>query len=229
MTTIANLASQVYQRLEEDPANPIFWTQYEVYTALVEAMNEAALLTGVVQTVQPTALTLPINTTYITMPKGAIALLRMTGPFPIQKTEVFALDQMIPGWETVGGTTANPPVQQILYWFPVGLTKFGIYPQLSVPQNVLITFLAYPVAETRPYSGAETVPFQQEFQDALQQYAGHILRTKEAGQEFEESQTIYQQFLDTMRSLNIFQARHDSLVFTQKVGAPVRVVSVEVR
>ena len=43
MTTLAQLATEVYQRLKEDPSNPIFWTQYEAYNALVEAMDEAVL------------------------------------------------------------------------------------------------------------------------------------------------------------------------------------------
>lgn len=228
-TTIANLAVQVYQRLEENPAAPVYWTQYEVYTALVEAMNEAALLTGVVQTVQSTTIDLPTDTNFVPMPTGAIALLRVVAAQAVQKTELFVLDQLIPSWETQGGAGANPAVQKIQYWFPLGLDQFGIYPKLTADQQVKVTYLSYPVAETRPYTGAETVPFQVEFQDALQQYAAHILRMKEATAEFDESQAIYQQFLDTMRSLSVFQARHDSLVFSRSIGAPVRVVPVEVR
>jgi hypothetical protein len=230
MSTLAESAVQVFQRLEEDPAAPVFWTQYEVYNALVEAMNEAALLTGVVQVAQSAPLVLPINTNYVAMPAGAVAMLRITGPSAVQKTEIFTLDQMMPGWELAGGADADPPIQQIQYWFPVGLDMFGIYPQLTAEQKVLITYLAYPVAESpSAYTGNETVPFQQEFQDGLESYAAHILRLKESGQEFQASQIVYQEFLDTMRALNVFQARHDSLVFTRAVGAPVRVVPVAVR
>lgn len=230
MSTISDLAIQVLQRLEEDPAAPVFWDlQNEVYPAIVEAMNEAALVTGVVQVVQMLPVELPVDTNFIAMPANAICLLRVLGPTAVQKTDVYALDQMLPGWETAGGAGANPPVQQIQYWFPMGTNYYGIYPQLSVEQQVTITYLGYPVTVTPPYTGAETVPYQQEFQDALIEYGAHILRLKESGYEFEASQTIYQQFLDTMKALSVFQSRHDSLVFTKATGAKVRVSDVEVR
>lgn len=47
--------------------------------------------------------------------------------------------------------------------------------------------------------------------------------------EFEASQQIYRNFLNTMRDLSVFQLRHDWLVFTRAAGAPVRVVPVTVR
>lgn len=230
MATLAQLATQVYQRLEEDPANPVFWSQYEVYNAVVEAMNEAALITGVVQTAQTATLTLPTNTNYVAMPQNAICLLRVVGPQPVKKTTLDGLDKINPGWEGQGGTSANPPVQTIQYWFPMGLDQFGIYPQLSAAQQVRIAYLSYPMQEPPfEYAGTETIPFQQEYLESLAQYAAHVLRLKESGQEFEESQTIYQEFLNTMRNMSAFVARHDSLVFTRTGGAAVRVVPVEVR
>ena len=230
MTTLSQLAVQVFQRLEEDPANPVFWTTYEVYNALAEAMNEAALITGVVQTAQNAAVTLPANTNFVPMPANAIALLRMVGPNAVQKTELFTLDQIIPNWQNEGGASASPPVGQIKYWFPLGFDQFGIYPQLSAEQQVTVAYLSYPVQEAPlNYTGNELVPFQQEYQCALTQYAAHVLRLKESGQEFEQSQAEYQEFLNTMRELSVFVARHDSLVFTRSAGAAVRVLPVEVR
>lgn len=230
-TTINDIAVRVQQRLEEVAGPPgVFWDyQNEVLPAVVEAMNEASLITGVVQVTQSAIMTLPINTTYIAMPANIVALLRIQGPPAVKKTDLYSLDQMLPGWQLAGGTGANPAVQQIQYWFPVGLNSFGIYPKLTATQQVRITYLAYPVVVPPPYTGTETVPYQQEFQDALEEYAAHTLRLKEAGYEFEASQANYQQFLDTMRSLSIFQARHDSLVWTTASGAKVRVNPVEVR
>lgn len=223
MSTISSIATRVCDRLEESETAPVFWSlQSEIYSAIAEAMNEAALITGTVEVAQPTPLTLPTNTTYIPMPANAIALLRVQAPNMIQKTSLFTLDKMIPGWQNETGTA-------IRYWFPVGLNKFGIYPQLSVQQEILVTYLGYPVTNGRPLTGAETVPFGQEYQDALEQYAAHILRLKEGGAEFELSQVIYSQFLSTMKSLTAFQARHDSLVFTRSLGAGVRPVPTEVR
>lgn len=230
MAILSQLVTQVLQRLEEDPANPVFWSIFEVENAVVEAMNEAALITGVVQTVQTATLTLPADATWISMPENAICLLRIVGANAVQKTEVFALDKLHPGWQTEGGSSANPPVLTITNWFPVGLDKFGIYPMLSADQQVKVTYLSYPM-QTAPaeYTGNETIPFQQEYIESLTQYAAHVLRLKESGQEFQESQQVYQEFLATMRRLSAFVARHDSLVFTKTGGATVRVVPVEVR
>lgn len=308
MTTMADIAGRVQQRLEEVVGPPgVFWDyQNEILPIIAEAMNEAALISGTVQVAQNATLTLPINTTYITLPANVIALLRIVSPpSAVQKTDLYSLDQMLPGWQTVGGTgmlvalvsvsrvslvttavtatahgyskgqkvdvggvlnntfngggftvmtvpsptsftyanagpnatstggntnsSSTPQIQQIQYWFPLGLNQFGVYPQLTVPQQVSISYLAYPVTVSPPYTGTETVPFQQEFIDGLQEYAAHVLRFKEAGYEFQASQTNYQEFLDTMRQLAVFQSRHDSLVFTTAVGAKVRVNPVEVR
>jgi len=222
MTTIGTLANHTLQRLQEDPNAPVFWTEQEVYDAIAEAMNEASLITGVVEVAQTTPVTLPTGTNFVAMPANAVCLLRVLGPNMIRKTEMFTLDQINRSWENDTGT-------QISAWFPVGVTQFGIYPQLSVEQQVLITYLGYPVTVAPPYTGTETVPFQEEFVDALEQYAAHVLRLKEAGNDFFLSQTQYQQYLGTMKALSTFQARHDSIVFTRSVGAPVRIQKIEVR
>lgn len=230
MATINDIAVRVLQRLEESTTAPVFWNlQQEVYPIIVEAMNEAALLTGVVQVAQTATLTLPAGTNYVAMPQNAIAILRLAGPPAVKKTDVYTLDQLCPGWENEGGAGVNPAVQQIQYWFPLGVSQFGIYPKLTVPQKVKLVYLGYPVTVSPPYTGLETVPFQTEFLDGLEEYVAHILRLKESGYEFQASQTNYQQFLTMMRDLNVFQARHDSLVFTTAAGARVRVNPVEVR
>lgn len=228
---MADIAVRVQQRLEEVVGPPgVFWDyQNEILPIIAEAMNEAALISGVIQAAQNVTFLLPADTTYVTMPPNAIALLRVQGPTVVQKTDLYSLDQMLPGWQNAGGSAADPKVQQIQFWFPLGVNQFGIYPKLSQPQQVKINYLTYPVTVSPPYTGTEPVLFQQEFIDGLQEYVAHVLRLKEAGYEFQASQTNYQQFLDTMRSLTIFQARHDSLIFTQAMGVKVRANPVEVR
>lgn len=223
MTTTNTLALTVQQRLEE-PAGPgIFWSyENEILPAVVEAMNEASLLTGVVQTVQTAPITVPINTNFLTLPKNAIALIRVLAPAYLRKTSIFALDNLNRSWEADKGTLLQA-------WFPMGVTKWGVYPQLTAEQQVMVTYLAYPVPAGPPYTGNETIPFQTEFHESLEQYAAHVLRLKEAGQDFEGSQGIYQDFLATMKTLDAFETRHDSLVFTKAVGASVRINPVEVR
>jgi hypothetical protein len=211
-------------RLEEDPlTNGEFWKrQPEIYPLIVEAMNEAALITGYVQTVSQ-QFTIPASTNYVAMPKGWISILTIRGPQAVRKTEIYALDKLMPGWEGVGGASALPPVAQIQSWFPVGLTAFGVYPQLTVPQQVIITALAYPVIVAPPYTGTEIVPFTTEYLDGIESYAASCARYKEAGLEMETASAEYQQFLTTMKELSGWMDRHDTLVFSRSVGSPVRI------
>lgn len=221
--TTNSLALTVQQRLEE-PAGPgIFWSyEDEILPAVVEAMNEAAMLTGVVQTAQTQPYTIAANTSYFPLPKNAIALIRVLSPAYTRKTSVFALDNLNRSWQNDTGLA-------IQAWFPAGVTMFGVYPQVTAEVQVMLTYLAYPVTVPPPYTGNEPVPFQSEFHESLEQYAAHVLRLKEAGQDFEGSQTIYQEFLKTMGTLDAFETRRDSLTFTRGVGASVRVNPVEVR
>lgn len=223
MDTASHIADRVQQRLEEPIGTGTFWNRTnEVLPAVMEAMNEAALLTGVVQTVQSTPITLPTGTNFVSLPTNAMALLRVNAPVYIPKTSVFALDNLNRTWENDTGT-------QIKSWFPLGVTKFGIYPQLTVQQQITVVYLAYPVTVAPPYTGTEPVPFQDEFHESLEQYAAHVLRLKEAGTEFQASINIYQSFLETMRTLDAFETRHDALVWTRSAGMSVRVTPVEVR
>jgi hypothetical protein len=185
---------------------------------MVDGMFEAALITGVVQ-ISSLAVTLAANTTYFSLqygtnvPKGILAPIRMRAAYPIRKTNLKALDNMIPTWQQA------TPGTQLIAWFPLGVSQFGIYPQLSVESQVVMDFISSPVNEARPYTGNETIPFQKEFVDFLSQYAAAMLRSKEGGSEAQEADTVYNEYLAKMKQLSLFQNRIDSLVFTGAFGA----------
>ena len=80
-------------------------------------------------------------------------------------------------------------------------------------------FLVSPVNEYRPYTGAETIPFQNEFATAFPKYAAANLRMKEGGAEAEESETVYQAYMQDIKALSEFQGRLDNLVYSQAFGA----------
>ena len=239
--TLADLLEDVLGRLEELPANnngaplPIFWNQtYEVLPELVDAMFEAALITGVVQAVN-IPVTLQANTTYFSLaagqgygfggfgeggygggsgiPGGAVATLRLKAPWPIRKVSLAALDGSNPKWQQA------LPGNKLRAWFPLGVSGFGIYPQMAIDTVVLMDFLVAPVNAPRPYTTDLPVPFQEEFTSAFPEYAATMLRTKELGAETEETETIFTAYLEKMRQLSVFQNRLDSLVFTQSFGA----------
>jgi hypothetical protein len=218
-TPISTLATNVLSRVE-DPTG-IFWSQqFEVYTALVEAMNDMLLLVGrPTQTVSVPFFLVP-NTVWQTVPKGVFLISDIQGPqAPLRKFTLFSYDYEQPGsvssdWEN-DVSVAGPKS-----WAPVGMTRFIVHPACAQPQTVLLSGLAYPVAETNfPYTGAETVPFHHEFFSALEEYAAVYARLKESGAELQEALPMYQNYLTMAKRLTEIEDRRDPLVFSPVFGA----------
>jgi hypothetical protein len=236
--TLYDLLPDILGRLEEDlpvgynspsappnpagaPDGPVFWhLKGEIYVQLVDAMFEANLLTGFVQ-VQDIPVTLAAGQTYfalqnnliIGIPDPAIAVLRMKAPYQIRKTSQAALDAMFPKWQQVDAT------DQIRAWFPLGMSYFGIYPQVAHQQTVIMDFIICPVNQPRPYDGTQTVPLPQQFYDLLTMYAAAMLRSKEGGAEAEEADTVFAAYTSRMKELSLFQNRIDSVDYTAAQGA----------
>lgn len=235
--TLNSQLEDVLSRLEEnvEAGAPIFWNLTgEIYPAMVDGLFEAALVSGVVQ-LNNQQVTLAADTTYfslqgsgegygqggygeggyggaVSVPQGIIAPLRMKAPYPVRKTSLESLDAMRPSWQT------EAPGTKIKAWFPLGVSGFGIYPQLTQGQNVVMDFLYSPVNAPRPYTGNETIPLQQEFVDILSKYAAAILRCKEGSAEADEAGTVFQEYMDKLKSLSLFQNRLDDVVFSTAFG-----------
>lgn len=229
---LSSLLPDILGRIEENVENgPVFWSLTgEVYPAMVDGMFEASLISGVVQLVG-VQVSLPANRTYFplnpaatglgSLPtgiiKGIVAALRMRAPYSLRKTTLESLDSFNPGWEQA------TPKTQIISWFPLGTSGFGIYPQLSAAQNVVMDFLYSPLNEYRPYNGSEPIPFQHEFTDILSKYGAAQLRSKEGGMEAETAETVYTDYLAETKDLSLFQQRLDSLVYTAAFGGKATV------
>ena len=221
MSTLATLGALVQQRLEEPVGPGIFWDRVnEIYVTLVEAQNEATLITGEPEIRQAIPFTLTANTTVFTLPSAAVGLIRIQAPNWLDKTSLWDMDRMLPGWETDIGTVPD-------YWFPIGLTQFGIHPQLEADAQAFLTYIALPVPTGRPFTGAEPIDFQQEFMEGFADYSAHVLQLKEGGEEFLQSAKLYDRFLSKMVELSNFSWRKGSLRFTRAVGAPARVTPIE--
>ena len=224
---LSDLLNDVLNRVEEQqpPNGPTFWSLVgEVYPAMVDGIFEASLISGVVQLVS-LQVTLAAGTTWfslqasggglyasLSVPVGIVAPLRMKAPYGIRKSSLKSLDDMNPGWEQAA------PGTQIVSWFPLGVSGFGIYPQLQYGQNVIMDFLYSPINQARPLTGNETIPLQSEFSDLLSKYAASYLRSKEMGAESEESATVFETYLQEVKDLSIFQNRLDSVVFSAAYG-----------
>jgi hypothetical protein len=136
----------------------------------------------------------------------------MKAPYGIRKSSLKGLDDMNPGWQQAA------PGTQIISWFPLGISGFGIYPQLVAESNVVMDFIACPISTPRPYTGNEQIQLQQEFSDILSKYAAAQLRSKEGGAEAEEADTVFQEYLAETKDLSLFQQRTDSLVYSSAYG-----------
>jgi hypothetical protein len=218
MTTIADIEQRVQFRLEEQ-ADDIgtFWSvQNEIRPTIVEAMNEATLITGEPQVRAKVTFTIPASTVFtpLVMPTDAIALLRVEGPggLPTKKCWIWDLDKQFPGWETMTGDTPR-------YWVPFGLSQFLIFPCLTAPVQVVLNYVQVPVNVAPPYTGTEVIPFQSEYIEGFEDYAAHILRLKEGNPDFAQSVPEYQKFLSAMEELSSFAYRKNSLRFTRTGGA----------
>lgn len=220
MSTLATLAQAVFNRIEESNP-PVFWDlQGEIYPFLIEAMNEATMITGEPQMRQGNPFTLTANTTIFQIPSTMVALLRIQAPNWVEKTSLWDLDRITPGWESDVGDTIDS-------WFPIGMTQFGIHPQLTQDTQVFLTGVRIPITSPQPYTGAEVIPFQLEYTDDFEDYAAHICGLKEGGEEFKQSSKLYDRFLAGMVEMSNFAYRKGSLRFTRGVGAPAAVTPVE--
>lgn len=218
-STLEQLAQRVLQRLEEDPDSPVFWSKAgEVYPALNEAMCEAVLISGEPEVRAGTALQLDEDQPFYQNPPEAVAVIRLETPDGgvIRRVTIAELDKMDPNWQQTRGT-------KVKYWFPFGMTRFGVYPRLSVPVQVVPTYIALPITDPRPWDGTQSSLFQQEFEQGLTAGAASVLRVKEAGLEFQEGLADYDFFLKTMQGLSRFGLHKAALRFTRRGGIPAKV------
>jgi hypothetical protein len=231
VSIINDLVPLALDRIEESRTNPIFWNvQKEIMVFLSEAMNEAALITGEPEIrysdslTTSSQLTLPANQTVMTF-SGDVPLfgmMRLESSGQVKKTTVWDMDRMLPGWENDTGDVPD-------FWFPIGLTQFGIHPQLVAPVTVIVSGIAEPIPTPRPYTGAESVDYQEEYREAFVDYAAHICGLKEGTKEFQDSIKVFDRFVSRMSELSKFASRKGSLRFSRTMGAPASTTPVEIR
>jgi hypothetical protein len=223
MATLNDLAAEVLERLEEDPGNPQFWSYEEVYDALVEAAREATLISGEPQFRQTlVSYQLQANTVLHSVPPDCVALLRIQADRTLKKTALWDLDQTNHYWQSVLAQTPE-------YWFPFGLTQFGIAPQLYAPVVVQLSYIALPFPVHRPYTGSEIFDFQTEFLELFVTMAVHLLTFKEATQEFIASSLQLNVSAARLQELARFATKKNDLRFARSVGARHPVTPVEKR
>jgi len=228
MATVANLSSQVLFRIEEVPGASVFWnTQSEIYSALIEAISDLLLLVGRPTQIVNQIVTIQPNTPWQPMPTGMLAITDIMGPnSQVWKYGLFDMDFTQSSWGSDWENDVDSGFQQ---WFPVGFTMFGIHPSVSSAVQVTVTGVAVPTTNSWPYSGNETVPFSDEFFQALEKYAAHYCRFKEQGNEFQLSLALYQEYLADAERMTAIQDRRDSYIFSKNLGVQVGVPQTTAR
>jgi len=225
---LSTVEQAVQNRLEETADDiGIFWkVAPELRPIIVEALNVACLITGDPQfQATTTPFTIPASTSFapIALPPDALALLRVDSMgTTIDKTYVQDLDNFSPGWEVATGDVPQ-------YFFPFGLGQFGIYPNLTAPASVILSYVQCPVMVPRPYAGTEPILFQMEYLDGFADWASGIARLKEGGQEFQQAIPVLNRALAKFEELSNFAYRRGSLRFSRGLGATANIVETRVR
>jgi len=217
MATVADLLPQIYDRVEEPPSSPVFWTPNEANFAAIEAINDLLLLVGRPTQIVSVPFSIVPNTPWQQMPAGMFCITNIQG----QGSEVYKVTledfdylQIYNGsdWEQDIGP-------QILQWAPIGLTQFVVHPCVQDTQTVLLTGIAYPTTQVWPYASTTIlVPFEDQFFQSLEKYASHYLRFKEGTNDFTESYKVYQSYLEDAQRMTQIQDRRDPWIFSRGVG-----------
>jgi|ERR1700722_3326086 len=215
-TPIRILADHVLERLE-DPTG-IFWNRrLEVYSAIVEALNDLTILVGRPVMGVQLIFNLQPNSVWQFLPKGFLCLTDIYGPQSLlRKQTLFDYDYIQfnsgSGWENEN-STSGPTT-----WAPLGTNMFIVHPSAGAAQQVLLNAILYPVAAAWPYAGSEVVPFHHEFFAAIESYAAHILRFKESGPDFQSSMTLYGDYLAQAERMSVIETRKDPILWSRSFG-----------
>lgn len=215
-STVAEISQVALERVQ-DPTG-IFWsTTLEAYSAAAEAISELFLIIGRPTQQVNTLVTLVPNVVWQPMPANLLTItnIQSSGAW-LKRTTLRAMDYTQASWSAAWESDRGPVVKR---WLPVGLKMFAVHPAPTVPVQVTVSGLQFPVIGTYPLSGTQASPFHTEIDDALNLYAAWYMRQKECGDDFLEAKSLYTQFLQIAQRLTTIEDRRDSLVWTQTFGA----------
>lgn len=188
-TLASTVVTDVLRRLSEDPTNPRYWTRVELLDLVWEGLLEATLISGHLQA----TINVTLTGNSVQAAPGHIALLHIrVGNNSMQKYSVDDLDSAKPGWD------GEPQVINPTIWAPLGLTKMLTHPRTTATGKVVAcTVLQLPatLAET------DTIPLEDEYVEALSNYAFSVARLKEGGVELRDAMTDYARYLERVAQL----------------------------
>lgn len=189
-TTLAStVVDTVLTRLSEDPDDPRYWSREEILDLVWEGLLETTLISGHLQT--SVNLTLTGNSVQAAPAHVAILHMRIVNN-SMQKYSVDDLDSAKPNWDGDPQTT-NPTI-----WAPIGVTKVLTHPRTTATSKVAVcTVLQLPAT----LAESDTIPLEDEYVEALANYAFSVARLKEGSGEFRDSMVDYDRFLERVGQL----------------------------
>lgn len=220
-TPISALATNVQNRIEETPGVGAWWSLlYEINSAIIEACNDLLLLVGRPTNYVNMPFTLTPNSVWQTIPKGLFVVSDIQGfSSPLYRINLWDLDTLQTSW----GSDWEQDVDSTAYrWAPIGFNMFVVHPAVSVSQVVNITAIQYPTTSVWPYDGSQTVPFEDNFFELIEEYAAHYCRIKEGGGEFQEGLKLLEQYFQGAKRMSSIQDLRDPLLFTMGYGSASR-------
>lgn len=220
--TLQQSAYKVEDRIEEPEGAPVFWSEsQEIFSGLVEAICEAALLVGRPVQLVNQSFTIQPNQWMQTLPAGMLCMTDLQGPSTqVWKFDLRAMDYAFTGLSGPDWENDVTTGQTIFRWFPLGLGgQFGVWPSVPHAQQVTITGLQSPVVSAWPFSGTQAINLHDEFFQAIEKYASHYCRLKEGGVEFQTSLQLYAEFLSEMQRMTAIEDRRDPYIFGRATGA----------
>lgn len=215
---ISTLANNIQSRIEEQAgSNGAWWSrELEIFSAVAEAMNDLMVLVGRPTQIVSTPFTLVANQCFQTVPKGVLAITDIQGATGnLYKINLYDFDYLQTYWGSGWTQDVGPRAKE---WAPVGFNMFVVHPACSTPQTVNLTAIQYPITDTWPYAGTETIPFHDEFFVALEEYGAFYCRFKELGLEFQEGLRLFQSYLNNAKRLTEIENLRDPLIFSSGFG-----------
>ena len=181
--------------------NSLFFPQAERYRAINSAVKVLNLFTGFLQ--RTVTIYVEANRAIYDVPTGILvpARIEIDGVF-LDKCGLYDLSHSHPTWLTDTSATTGVPTYQ---WSPIGISKFALYPAPSAGGGLLqITGIAEP---TPLVSTSDRISFPNEFSDAVEDYAAHLLQIKCGGAIAAQAMVLYSQFMSRANELKRFKGK----------------------
>lgn len=169
-----------------------FWRDDELNRLINESLHVWNLLTGYWR-LRDTVTTVAGDHFY-SVPSTILSLLRVEfNQKPVGKTSIFALDYGQPNWEAEITTDGGNVPSKVDQWAPVGLTLFAIWPGDAAGVNALTVDGIKPAPVLA--NDADFIDIGEEELNHFEDYVQHIAVLKSAGEEFEATMKIFEDFL----------------------------------